>query len=293
MQNNPGFRKDIVTKKHVFNKKLFWRLLYTLFLSGIAMTMVFPFVWMVSTSFKIEMEVFEFPIRWIPKTFNPINYHTAWASRFNFPLYYYNTIKVSILTTLLQVSVSCLAAYAFAKIKFAHSKKLFLIYLATLMIPHQVTMIPAFIIMKSLKLINTHLGIILLGSFSVYGVFLLKQFMSIVPNEMSEAAFIDGAGHFQIFYRIMLPMVKPAISTLVMLKFIWTWNDYQHPLVFLTSERLYTLQMGMRTFSSAEYGNMFSLQMAAAVMAIFPLMIVFFFFQRYVIEGITIGAVKG
>ena len=273
--------------------KLFWRLFYTIILGAIAVTMVLPFLWMVSTSFKIEMEVFDFPVQWIPKTFNPNNYPTAWSSRFSFPSYYLNSIKVSILTTLLQVTISCLAAYAFAKIKFAHAKKIFIVYLATLMIPAQVTLIPTFIIMRSLKLINTHFGIILISSFSVYGVFLLRQFMATIPNELSEAAFIDGAGHLQIFIRIMVPMVKPAVSTLAMLKFIWTWNDYQNPLVFLSSEKLFTLQLGMRAFSSAEYGNQFALMMAAAVMAIFPLMIVFFFFQRYVIEGIAIGAVKG
>jgi multiple sugar transport system permease protein len=274
-------------------RKNIWRIIYTIIIGAVAATMVLPFIWMISTSFKIEMEVFNFPIEWIPKTLNLKNYDNAWNSRFSFPLYYLNTVKVSILTTLLQVSVSSLAAYAFAKIKFVHSKKLFLIYLATLMIPAQVTLIPSFIILKSLRLINTHMGIILISSFSIYGVFLLRQFMRTVPDEMSEAAFIDGANHLQIFVRIILPMVKPAVATLAMLKFIWTWNDYQNPLIFLSSEKLFTLQLGMRAFSSTEYGNQFALMMAAAVMAIFPLMIVFLFFQRYVIEGISIGAVKG
>lgn len=274
-------------------RKNFWRLLYTVIVGLIAVSMVLPFIWMLSTSFKIEMDVFNFPIEWIPRTMNPGNYAKAWNSRFSFPLYYLNTIKVSVLTTALQVSVSALAAYAFSKIRFAHSKKLFMLYLATLMIPSQVTLIPSFIIFKSLKLIDTHLGIILISSFSVYGVFLLRQFMSTVPPEMSEAAVIDGANHAQIFSLIILPMVKPAIATLAMLKFIWTWNDYQNPLVFLTSEKLFTLQLGMRAFSSTEYGNQYALMMAAAVMAIFPLMIVFLVFQRFVIEGIAIGAVKG
>lgn len=273
--------------------KNIWRIIYTIIIGVIAATMVLPFVWMISTSFKIEMDVFNFPIEWIPKNLNLNNYGNAWNSRFSFPLYYFNTIKVSILTTLLQVSISSLAAYAFAKIKFARSKQLFLIYLATLMIPAQVTLIPSFIILKSLRLINTHMGIILISSFSIYGVFLLRQFMRTVPGEMSEAAFIDGANHLQIFVRIILPMVKPAVATLAMLKFIWTWNDYQNPLIFLSSEKLFTLQLGMRAFSSTEYGNQFALMMAAAVMAIFPLMIVFLIFQRYVIEGISIGAVKG
>jgi multiple sugar transport system permease protein len=274
-------------------RNYFWKIFYTVIIGGAAVTMLMPFLWMISTSFKIEMDVFNFPIEWIPRSFNPDNYAKAWNSRFSFPLYYLNTVKVAILTTLLQVTISAMAGYAFAKIKFAHSKQVFLFYLATLMIPGQVTLIPSFIIMKSLKLINTHLGIILISSFSVYGTFLLRQFMSTVPNEMSEAAFIDGASHPQIFTRIIIPMVKPAIATLGMLKFIWTWNDYQHPLIFLSNEKLFTLQLGMRAFSSAEYGNQYAIMMAGAVMAIFPLMVIFLIFQRYVIEGISIGAVKG
>jgi multiple sugar transport system permease protein len=277
---------------HVLNKS-FWKIFHTLIIGALAVTMILPFLWMISTSFKIEMEVFNYPVEWVPKSFHPENYAKAWNSRFSFPLYYFNTIKVSILTTFLQVTVSAMAGYAFAKIKFSHSKKIFLLYLATLMIPGQVTLIPSFIIMRSLRLINTHLGIILIASFSIYGTFLLRQFISTVPNEMSEAAFIDGANHYQIFGRIILPMVKPAIATLAMLKFIWTWNDYQHPLIFLTTEKLFTLQLGMRAFRSAEYGDQFAVMMAAAVMAILPLVVIFLIFQRYVIEGITIGAVKG
>ena len=274
-------------------KALCWRIIYTLVVGAAAISMILPFVWMIVTSFKIEMEVFNFPIEWIPKTFNPDNYSTAWSKRFSFPLYYFNTIKVSILTTLLQVTVSATAAYAFAKIKFTGSKVLFALYLATLMIPAQVTIIPSFIIFKWLRLINTHLGIILISSFSVYGVFLLKQFMGTVPDEMSEAALLDGASRWQIFTRIMLPIVQPAIATLAMLKFIWTWNDYQNPLVFLSNENLYTLQLGMRQFTSSEYGNQVALMMAASVLAMLPLMLVFLVFQRFVIEGIALGAVKG
>ncbi|GHT64771.1 ABC transporter permease [Spirochaetia bacterium] len=273
--------------------KKFWRFLYTVIIGALAFSMVLPFIWMLSSSFKVEMDVFNFPVEWIPDPFNPTNFGKVWNSTFSFPRFYLNTIKVTIATTVLQVTISTMAGYAFAKINFAHSKKLFFIYLATLMIPAQVTIIPSFIVMRSVNLINTHMGIILIASFSVYGMFLLRQFISSVPNELSEAAFIDGAGHIQIFIRVIVPIVKPAIATLAMLKFIWTWNDYQHPLIFLISERLFTLQLGMRFFTSGEYGNQYALMMAAAVMAIFPLMIVFIILQRYVIEGIALGAVKG
>jgi len=269
-----------------------WRIFYTFIIGLLALAMVLPFLWMISTSFKYEGDVFEFPIKWIPKRWDFMNYYEAWNSTFNFPLYYYNTLKISVLTTILQVTISAMAAYAFAKINFRYSKKLFSVYLSTLMIPSQVTVIPCFMIFKWVGLIDSHLGLIILSSFSVYGVFLLKQFMSTIPNEMSEAAVIDGASHFKIFSTIIVPMTKPAIATLAMLKFIWTWNDYQNPLIFLVSPRLFTLQLGMRSFSS-EYGDRYSLVMAAAVLAVLPLMLVFLFCQKYVIEGITIGAVKG
>jgi multiple sugar transport system permease protein len=273
--------------------KNFWKFLYTIIIGALALTMVLPFLWMISASFKVEMELFNFPIEWIPKTLNMNNYPTAWSGRFNFPTFYYNTIKVAVLTTILQVTISTMAGYAFGKINFTFSKQMFSFYIATLMIPAQVTLIPVFLMVRAIGLMNTHAGIILISSFSVYGTFLLRQFIRTVPNEMSEAAFIDGANHVQIFSRIIVPLVKPAIATLAMLKFIWTWNDYLNPLVFITSEKLYTLQVGMRRFTSTDYGNEYALMMAAAVMAILPLMIVFLFFQRYVIEGIAIGAVKG
>jgi multiple sugar transport system permease protein len=274
------------------NKKML-QIVYTIIVGFIAITMVLPFVWMIVTSLKMEIEVFTFPIQWIPKTLRFENYVKAWTSRFDFSLYYANTLKVSIMTTVLQVFISALAAYSFAKIRFKHSNKLFMLYLATIMIPYQVTIVPTFLIFRSLKIINTHLGIILLGSFSVYGVFMLKQFMGTVPDEISESAMIDGANHMRIFLQLIIPIIKPALATLAMLKFIWTWNDYQTPLVFLSTEKLYTLQLGMRAFTSAEYGNQVTLMMAAAVMSTLPLIIVFLIFQRYVIEGIALGAVKG
>ena len=254
--------------------------------------MILPLLWMISTSFKIEGEVFEFPIRWIPRTLDLKNYSEAWNGSFDFPLYYLNTIKISVLSTILQVVVSAMAAYAFAKIKFKFSGVIFMIYLSTMMIPSQVTLIPCFMIFKEAGLMDTHLGLIILTSFSVYGVFLLKQSMGAISNELSEAAIIDGAGHLQIFTRIILPMSKPSLATLAMLKFIWTWNDYMNPLIFLNTTSKFTLQLGMRSFSS-EYGNQYGPTMAAAVLSIMPLMVLFLICQKNVIEGISIGAVKG
>ncbi len=259
----------------------------------IGITMLVPLVWMISTACKVEADVFKFPIEWIPRRWNLIeNMKEVWGGEYNFGLYYLNSIKVTILATFLQVFVSALGAYGFSKVHFKGRDKIFLVYLATMMIPPQVTIVSQFIIMRNIGLYNTHAGIVLLLAFSVYGVFLLRQAMMAIPESLSESAKIDGAGHFRIFFQIILPMIKPSLATLATLKFVWTWNDYQTPLVFLNDRNLYTIQLGMRQFAS-ESGNYYSLIMAAAVSAILPLIIVFLFCQRFVVDGIATGAVKG
>lgn len=259
----------------------------------IGISMLLPLVWMISASFKVEADVFNFPIQWIPKRFNIIeNYKTVWGEEYNFALYYWNSIKVTILATAAQLFVSAMGAYGFSKIYWKNRDKVFLLYLATMMIPPQVTIVSRFIITKVLGLYDTHLGMILMLAFSVYGVFLLRQAMVGIPESLSESARIDGAGHFTIFMKIILPLVRPSLATLGILKFVWTWNDYQMPLVFLKSREKFTVQLGMRQFAS-EAGNYYSLIMAAAVSAILPLVIAFLLGQRHVIDGIASGAVKG
>lgn len=259
----------------------------------LGLLMLTPLIWMLSASAKVEIDVFKFPIEWIPKKWNLIeNYKTVWFGDYNFFKYYYNSIKVAVLSTFFQVLFSALGAYGFTKVKFKGRDTLFLIYLATMMIPDQVTIVSKFLILQSLGLYNSHLGLIMMLSFSVYGVFLIRQNMLMIPESLSESAKIDGAGHFRIFFQIILPLLKPSIATLAILKFVWTWNDYQTPLVFLNSENLYTIQLGMQQFAS-QSGVYYSLTMAAAVSAILPLLIVFIIGQRYVIDGIASGSVKG
>lgn len=258
----------------------------------VGITMLFPLIWMISSSLKFETDVFSFPIKWIPDRWRAIeNYKEVWGGNYNFPLYYWNSIKVTIAATFAQVFVSSLGAYGFSKIKWKNRDRLFLIYLATMMIPQQVTIVSQFIILRSINLYNTHMGLVLLWTFSVYGVFLLRQAMMGVPESLSESAKIDGANHWQIYSKIILPLIMPSIATLSILKFVWTWNDYQLPLVFLNDPKLFTLQLGMRQFAS-EAGTYYALTMAAAVSAILPLIIIFFIGQRYVIDGIASGAVK-
>lgn len=272
--------------------QVFLNILITVFLFAVGVTMIFPLIWMLSASFKFEVDVFNFPIEWIPKRWNMVaNYSKVWFDN-NFGLYYFNSIKISLLSTLFQVTVSAMGAYAFSKIKFKFNNTIFFIYLITLMIPFQVTIVPTFMIFRWIGLYNTHIGLIFLSSFSVYGMFLLKQFMTGISNEISEAAKIDGARHGKIFILIIVPMTKPAIATLALLKFIWEWNNYQAPLIFLSSRNLYTLQLFMKSFQD-EYNQYYALIMTAAMLTVVPLIIVFLFTQKFVVEGISLGAVKG
>lgn len=275
-------------------RKINWRkLIVTLVMLAGGVLFLMPFFWMISASLKFENDVFTYPIQWIPEEWNAANnYRKVWLGDHPFWLYYLNTIKVAGLTTLTSVTVSALAAYGFAKVRFPAGKWLFLIVLATYMVPQQAILVPQFILYRQLGLFDTHFGLILLNSFSVLGTFMLRQFFMTVHQDYIESAKMDGAGHFRIFAQIALPLIRPAVATYAILRFIWTWNDYQNPLIFLRTDRLYTLQLAMQKFATIN-GEYYSLIMAAAVSAIVPLLIVFVIGQKHVIEGISLGGVKG
>lgn len=269
------------------------RTVVTLFMFAGSILFLLPFVWMLVTSFKMETDVFTYPIQWIPKKWNAVaNYKEVWFGDYPFYLYYWNSIKISVLTTLTSCTVSALAAYGFSKIKFAASSWLFMIVLVTYMIPGQAILIPQFILYRNIGLFDSHFGMIILGSFSVLGTFMLRQFFMGIHQDYIESAKMDGAGHGRIFRSIALPLAKPAVATYAILRFIWTWNDYQNPLIFLRTDKLFTLPLAMQKFTSLS-GEFYSLIMAAAVSAILPLLIVFIIGQKNVIAGIAMGGVKG
>ncbi|MBC8060809.1 MAG: carbohydrate ABC transporter permease [Clostridiaceae bacterium] len=278
----------------LINRKVkYSKIILTVIMMLFALTMVIPFLWMISSSCKIEKDIFTFPIQWIPNKWNLINnYKTVWGDQYNFGLYYWNSIKVTVLTTFFQVAISAMAGFAFAKLDFKFKNQLFLLFLATMMIPDQVTIVPQFMILNNLNLYDTHEGLILIGSFSIFGIFFLRQYMTSIPDSIMEASKIDGANYLTIFLRIIIPISKPALATLAILKFVWTWNDYMHPLIFLNSQKLFTIQIGIKSFVT-DFSADYALMMAAAVSATLPLIIVFLIGQRSVIEGITNGAVKG
>jgi multiple sugar transport system permease protein len=253
--------------------------------------MVIPFLWMLSSSFKDSLEVFNYPIEWIPKTLNIENYIYIW-NKADYPLLFFNTLKLTVIISILQLITCSLAGYAFSKLEFPERNKLFLVYLATLMVPYQVVMIPQFSIIKMFDLTDTHLALILIQAFNPMGVFLMKQFFDGIPKELSEAAIIDGLNNFGIYSKIIMPLSKSVIGTLIILTSVQVWNDFLPPLIYINSSRLYTIQLGLRnmiTENMAEYGPI----MAASVISIIPILIVFLAFQRFFEQSVVSSGVKG
>lgn len=257
--------------------------------------MVLPLVWMVSSSLKLPGEVFEYPIRWIPRTFNWSNYpRVLFNSTLPMARFFINSAKVALLNVFGVLIVSSLAAYAFARLEFRFKNIIFLIYLATLMIPNQVLIIPKFLLFRTLGMFNTHLALILPNICNVMGIFMLRQFFMGIPRDYSDAALIDGANHFQIWIRIIMPLSRSAVITLCVLSFIASWNDYLNALIFITSKSLYTIPIALHFLVDIDSGfPEYNLQMAAACCAVLPILLVFFASQKMVIEGIGAGGLKG
>ncbi|MFC4601101.1 carbohydrate ABC transporter permease [Cohnella hongkongensis] len=268
------------------------KLALTALLAAFGLLMVLPFAWMLSTSFKIPIDVFNYPIEWIPKRFNWNNYERVWNGTQPFDLFYYNSVKVTAITVVGTVLVCSAAAYGFSRIRFKGRDAVFFVFLATLMIPDQVTLVPRFIIFNYLGIYDTHFALILPGMFTAFGVFLLRQFYVGIPEDFSEAAKIEGAGHFQTWLRIILPLSKPALVSLVILSFTWNWNEFVNPLVFLASKELYTIPLGLTNFID-ESGTDYTLMMAAAVSSILPVIALFLACQKWFIEGVVSSGVKG
>ncbi|TYP73174.1 carbohydrate ABC transporter permease [Paenibacillus methanolicus] len=258
---------------------------------AIALVMTLPFIWMLSTSFKLEEHVFNFPIEWIPSVFAPENYKAVWTA-IPMPTYYWNSVKLALIITAGQLLTCSLAGYAFARLEFPGRNRMFLVYLVSYMIPYQVIMIPQYLIMKNLGLVNSHWALVFLEIFSPYGVFLMRQFFISISRELSEAARIDGCGEIGIFARVILPLAKPAIATLTIFCFSWVWNDFQAPLIYLNDDRLKTIPLGLASLNG-EFASQFNLIMAGAVSSLIPVIAVFFFAQKYFISGLSVGAVKG
>ena len=228
-------------------------LLYVVLIALAVFTLI-PFVWMLSSSLKLDREVFSYPIRWIPETFHWENYQLIWTK---VPLltYFKNTAIIAILVTFIQTLTSSFAAYAFAKLHFRGRNVLFICYVATIAVPWQTYMLPQFILMRSMGLYDTLWAIVVLQSFSAFGVFLMRQFYQGIPTELCEAARIDGLSEYGIWARIMLPLSRAAIATLVIFTFVGTWNDYMGPMIYLTRDVNKTVQVGLRRFIQGRWAS--------------------------------------
>lgn len=270
------------------------KIISTALMAVLSLFMLMPLFWMISASFKVEADVFTYPIQWIPKTWNAVNNYTTVFLKNKFFLNYINSFIYSGGTVLLSFIVCSMSAYGFSKINFKGRDAIFLLLLSLMMVPTQLTLIPRFMIIKGLGLYDSLLGLILMESLSIYGVFLLRQFMLSIPDAICESAKIDGAGHIHIFALIVVPLLKPAFATLGILKAVWSWNDYQGPLVFLSSANKFTVQLAVQQFAQSDgLSPIYSLIMAGAVISTVPLIVIFMMFQSQVIDGIAVGAVKG
>ena len=281
-------RAGIVALLHKLHLR---RVLAHLFLLIGAVTMVVPFLWMLSTSLKSDQQAYIFPPIWIPDPIVWQNYKTVWEA-LPFDRFLINSTIVSIFVTFGQLLTCSLGAFAFARLRFPGRDKLFVLYLATMMIPFQVTMIPVFILVKWLKWLDSFQGLIIPMIFSAYGTFLLRQFFLTIPSELEDAAEIDGCGYFRIYWTIMLPLSKPALATLGIFVFMWSWNNFLWPLLIVNSLEMKTLPLGLAYFLG-QYTIYWNLLMAGTTIALLPILVVFFFAQRYFIEGITLTGLKG
>jgi len=245
---------------------------------------------MVSTSFKTPPQVISYPPTLIPRP-PTLEYYNQIFTKLNFGRFFLNSAYISTIITASVLLTSSFVGYVFAKFDFWGKEFIFIMILSTMMIPFAVTMIPLYLIMSKLGWVDSHLALIIPGLYSTFGIFLMRQFMSTVPNELREAAIVDGCGEFRTFWSIILPQCKPALAALGIFTFMWNWDNFLWPLIVLNSENNFTLPVGLSMFSQQWWTN-YGLVMAGATISVIPILIVFLIFQRHFIEGIVLTGLK-
>ncbi len=275
----------------IARKALHLFLFYLMLVIIILMT-ILPFVWMVSSSFKGSESIRTIPIRWIPEHPTVEGYERVFNMQgFSFARASLNSLILAVACTIVAVLSASMAAFVFAKLPFRGSGKLFGLYLGTMMIPGTVTMVPNYIILRILGLLDTYTGLILPSLANAFGVFLMRQSMMSVNDSYLESAHLDGASLYRIFFQIMLPLVMPTLATMILLSFMGSWNSYLWPLIVLTSNDKQTLQVVLGNMNGI-YKNNEHVLMAGAVLTILPILVVYLFSQRYVDQGISLGGLK-
>lgn len=257
----------------------------------LVVALMVPFIWMLSSSLKENNQVLTVPIQWIPQEFVWSNYTDIWT-RIPMMGYLQNSLYLAVIITCLQVLTGSLAAYGFSKVRFPGRDVLFLAYIGTIAVPWQAYMVPQYIMMQQLGLTNNFNALILLQAFGAFGVFLMRQYYMTIPDELCEAARIDGLSEYGIWARVILPLSKPALASLALLTFVNTWNDYMGPFIYLTSNRLWTVQLGLRSFVG-QFDAEYAMIMTGSVISVIPILIIFLIGQRYFIQGIATSGMKG
>jgi multiple sugar transport system permease protein len=255
-----------------------------------ALVMLFPFLWMVSTSFKPRSEIMLFPPTLLPKEFTPGNYVNA-VDKLDMVRLYWNTGYVSLVKTFLMVYTASLLGYIFGKFRFWGQEVFFYAILFTMIIPLEVYVIPLYQMMVAARIGDTHLALVVPHMLSAYAIFLFRQFMFTIPNELIDAARIDSAGEWYIFHRLILPLCRPVLATTVSFYFMWNWNDFLWPLIVITTGEKQMLPVALSSFVT-QHGTDYGLVMAGATLAVLPVLIVFLFLQRYVVQGIALTGFK-
>ncbi|MBB3111522.1 multiple sugar transport system permease protein [Paenibacillus phyllosphaerae] len=265
-------------------------LLVIMLLIAFSIATLFPFLWMISTSLRTDVDLFKNPMNWIPSSLYLNNYQEVWTA-IPFGQYFLNTFKLTVIITVLQVIICSMAAYAFAKLKVPFKKTVFLLFMTNLMMPWHSIMVPQFSVVSELGLYNTHTGYVLIQLFSGFGIFLMRQFFMSLPNELNEAARVDGYSEWQIFWRIAMPLSAPSLSTFAIFTFTFMWNDYLAPLIYLNDDSLKTLQLGLKAFQT-EHTMDYGLLMAGTVLATIPMIVVFLLGERFFIQSVATTGMK-
>jgi multiple sugar transport system permease protein len=278
------------------SKKIYGSIFYHLIIGIIGIAMLYPILWLISSSFKAEGTIFRNAHSLIPSSFTLKNYITGWAGfgEADFGVFFKNSFIITTLATIGQIFTSAAVAYGFARIKFRGKSLLFALMISTLLLPHQVIMVPQYIMFSNMGWIDSFLPLILPRFFAgAFFVFLMFQFIQGIPKELDEAALIDGCGIYNIFWRIILPNIKPAMITTFIFSFYWTWQDFFGPLLYIQSVELYPVSLALKLFSDpsavTNWGGMF----AMSVLSLVPVFVIFVFFQRYLVEGISTTGMKG
>lgn len=271
-------------------RALLYGIAYTLLII-FALVMLLPFVWMLLSTFKDQRELFEFPPKFLPKNFTLNNYVEVFTT-VPFTRYYLNSLLVTFSSVVLTLFSSSLAGFAFAKYRFKGREIIFKTIIGAMMIPFPVTIIPLYIMIYNLGLVDTYLALIVTGAVSIFGTFLMRQFIVNIPNDLIDAARIDGSSEFGIYYRIIIPNMRAPLSALAIFSFMATWNAFLWPLLVVNDDRHRTVQLGVQFFTQ-RYGDLIHLQITAAAMAIIPIIVLYLFLQRQFIQGITMTGLKG